>query len=72
MDIGDYIREPFGAAVFAAIVTAGYVHVKAKMNGEGKLQTSHYVKPAFLVALLVYFIVSSGSAQREKISSEPF
>ena len=72
MDIGEYIREPMGAAIFAALATAGYIHVKAKMNNEGALQPSQYVKPAFLVALLVYFIVSSGSGAREKISAEPF
>ena len=60
------------AALFAGVSTAAYVHIKAKMNNEGKLQTSQYVKPAFLVALLVYFIVSSGSGSREKISAEPF
>ena len=72
MDVSDYLREPFGASVFAGLVTAAYIHVKAKMNNEGKLQTSQYVKPAFLVALLVYFIVSNGAGTREKISAEPF
>ena len=72
MDISEYIKEPLGAAAFAALATAGYIHVKAKMNNEGKLQTSQYIKPAFLVALLVYFIVSNGTAGREKISAEPF
>jgi Na+/pantothenate symporter len=72
MDIGDYLREPLNAAIFAALVTAAYVHIKAKMNNEGKLQLSQYIKPAFLVGLLVYFIVSNGSGTREKISSEPF
>ena len=72
MDISEYIKEPFGAAAFAALATAGYIHVKAKMNNEGNLQTSQYIKPAFLVAILVYFIVSNGSAGREKISAEPF
>ena len=72
MDISDYLREPAGASVFAGLATAAYIHIKAKMNNEGKLQTSQYVKPAFLVALLVYFIVSSGAGSREKISAEPF
>jgi hypothetical protein len=72
MEVGDYLREPMYAALFAGVSTAAYVHIKAKMNNEGKLQTSQYVKPAFLVALLVYFIVSSGSGSREKISAEPF
>ena len=72
MDISEYLREPLGASIFAALVTAAYIHIKAKMNNEGKLQTSQYIKPAFLVALMVYFIVSNGSGTREKISAEPF
>ena len=72
MDISEYIREPVGAALFAGLVTAGYIHVKAKLNNEGAQPVSAYVKPATLVAILVYFIVSTGSAAREKISVEPF
>jgi hypothetical protein len=72
MDIGEYIREPLGASAFAALATAAYIHIKAKINNEGTLKMSQYVKPACLVAFLVYFIVSSGSGSREKISSEPF
>jgi hypothetical protein len=72
MDIGEYIREPFGAAIFAALATAGYIYAKARMNKEGKLKMSQYTKPAILVALLVYFIVSNGSGAREKLSTEPF
>lgn len=55
-----YMREPFSAAVIAAAATMGYVYVKSKMNNSGKLKNSEMVKPAFLVALLVYFIVSQG------------
>jgi hypothetical protein len=55
-----YLREPFSAAVIAAAVTMAYVYGKAKMNNGGKLKNSDMVKPAFLVGLLVYFIVSQG------------
>jgi hypothetical protein len=72
MDISEYIREPTGAAAFAALITAGYIHLKAKLNNESQPPVSAYAKPAALVALLVYFIVSNGSAAREKISTEPF
>jgi hypothetical protein len=71
MDISDQLKDPIWAAVFAAVVTAGYIHVKNQMNGGAKLQLSAYAKPATLVALLVYFIVQCGST-REHISSEPF
>jgi hypothetical protein len=71
MDIGDSLKDPLWAAVFAAAATAGYVYVKNQMNAGEKLQMSAYAKPACLVALLVYFIVFSGST-REKLSTEPF
>ena len=72
MDISEYIREPTGAALFAAAVTSLYIYAKAKINNEGKPAVSAYAKPSVLVAILVYFIVSTGSGAREKISSEPF
>lgn len=72
MDISETLRDPIGAAVFAAIATAGYIHVKARMNNEGKLETSAYVKPAILVAILVYVIISNGIGARESISSDPY
>jgi hypothetical protein len=55
-----HLREPFSAAVIAAGITMAYVYGRAKMNGEQKLKNSDLVKPAFLVGLLVYFIVSQG------------
>jgi len=72
MDISEYIREPTGAAVFAAAATAAYIYIKAKMNNEKTPKTSDYIKPAILVALLVFFIVSNGAGKRETISTEPF
>lgn len=67
-----YLREPFGAAVFAAGATIAYVYGKAKMNNEGPTKNSDLFKPAFLVALLVYFIVSQISGSHETMSKEPF
>jgi hypothetical protein len=72
MDIGDTLRDPLGAAVVAGIITAGYIHVKAKMNNEGKLELNKYTKPALLNAIMVYFIVAGGVGKRETISAEPF
>jgi len=72
MDISDYLREPFSAALFGAAATALYIHVRAKLNNETQQPVAAYAKPAVLVFILVYFIVSSGSASREKISAEPF
>lgn len=55
-----YLREPGSAAVIAAGITIAYIYLKAKMNGGEKLKNSEFAKPAFLVGLLVYFIVSQG------------
>jgi uncharacterized membrane protein YphA (DoxX/SURF4 family) len=67
-----YFKEPFSAAVIAAAITVGYIFAKAKMNNEGKLKNSDYFKNAFLVGLLVYFIVSQGQGSHEPIMREPF
>ena len=72
MDVGDYLREPTGAAVAAALITAAYIYAKAKMNNEPIPQPSAYTKPAILNAIMVYFIVSSGLSAKEHISSDPF
>ena len=67
-----YFRDPFSAAVISAAVVAAYVFVKGKMNNEGKTKNSDYFKPAFLVALLVYFIVSQGQGDSGPVMKEPF
>lgn len=68
----EYLKEPMYAALFAGMATAGYIHIKARMNNEPPPVNSVVVKPAVLVAMLVYFIVQSGVAARETISLEPF
>ena len=72
MELSDYLRDPINSALIAAALTAGYIHVKAQLNNEGKLELNKYAKPAALNAILVYFIVSNGIGQREAISNEPF
>jgi len=67
-----YFREPMSAAVIAAGLVAGYILAKSKLNNEGKLKNSDYFKPAFLVAVLVYFIVSQGQGDSGPILKEPF
>ena len=71
-DLSEYLRDPMSAALIAAAITAGYIHVKAQLNNEGKLELNKYTKPATLNAILVYFIVANGLGQRETISNEPF
>jgi hypothetical protein len=67
-----YLREPAGAAVIAGGATMAYVYGRAKMNNEGPVKNSEMMKPAFLVALLVYFIVSRGSETHETMTKEPY
>jgi hypothetical protein len=68
----EYLREPGSAAIIAAGITAMYIHGKARLNDEGPLTTSSYAKPAALIGILVYFIVSNGLGKRETISTDPF
>jgi ABC-type tungstate transport system substrate-binding protein len=67
-----YFRNPASAAIISAAITMAYVFARNKMNGRANVPNSEYAKPAFLVALLVYLIVSQGSGQRESVSLEPF
>lgn len=67
-----YFREPASAAAIAAAVTAAFVYFTGKMNGKEKMKNSDYIKPAFLVGILVYFIVSQGHGQGPAMTSEPY
>jgi uncharacterized membrane protein len=67
-----YFREPMSAGVIAAAVVIAYVYLKSKLNNEEKLKNSDYFKPAFLVGLLVYFIVSQGQGDSGPVLKEPF
>ena len=67
-----YFREPFSAAAIAAVVVVVYVYAKSRMNNEGKVKNSEYFKPAFLVGILVYFIVSQGQGDSGPVLKEPF
>jgi len=72
MEFEDYLRDPAWAGIIAGVITAGYIHFKAKINNEGKLPVSAYTKPATLTAILVFFIVTNGLGKKETISTEPF
>jgi hypothetical protein len=67
-----YFREPFSAAIIAAAIVVGYVYIRSKMNNEEKLKNSDYFKPAFLVGILVYFIVQQGQGDSGPVLKEPF
>jgi hypothetical protein len=72
MELSEYLRDPMSAALVAAGITAVYIHAKAYLNNEGKLELNKYTKPAVLNAILVFFIVSNGIGKREVISNDPF
>ena len=72
MEINDFLRDPASAAVFAAGVTAGYIYLKAKLNNDPIPPNSELMKPALLVAILVYLIIMNGIGTREAISIDPF
>jgi uncharacterized membrane protein YphA (DoxX/SURF4 family) len=68
-----YMKNPFSAAVFAAVITMMAVYFSnSNKEKEKTLPNSAYTKPALFVGLLVYFIVYSGNGQYETISKEPF
>lgn len=52
------LRNPGTAAIVAGAATVGYLYFKGKLNNEGVKKNSEYMKPAFLVMLLVYLIVA--------------
>jgi len=68
----DYCRDPTHAALIAAGVTIGYIYVRGSMNNEKSIPNSAYMKPAFLVGLLVYFIVHQGNSKPESIIMKPY
>lgn len=67
-----YFRQPNSAALIAAALTMAYIFARNKMNGRANVPNSEYMKPAFLVAMLVWIIVSQGCGHRESVSTEPF
>jgi len=66
------LREPVNAAIAGAAITVAYIYIKNKMNGEEKTKNSEYFKPAFLVAILVYFLTSKAHGTHESRLTEPF
>jgi len=48
MELSEQLRDPVSAALIAAGITATYIHLKAYLNNEGKLELNKYTKPAAL------------------------
>ena len=61
-----YLREPMYAAIFAAAVTAMYMYGRARLNNK-TIENHEAIKPAFLVGVLVYFIIYMGNSEAEPI-----
>ena len=36
--LSEHFRDPLSAALIAGLITAGYIHLKAHLNNEGKLE----------------------------------
>lgn len=62
------LSNPVVAAGIAGVATAAYVHVTSST----KRPLSAYMKPATLVAILVFFITSNGMSKSESIHTDPF
>lgn len=58
----ELLRVPQYAAGAAALVVIAYLNIKDRINGVTS-KNSYYFKPAFLVAVLVYFIVQFGQTE---------
>jgi|TARA_B100000287_G_scaffold201539_1_gene190383 hypothetical protein len=71
-ELEDYLRDPLSAALIAGALTAGYIHMRGKLNNEPKKELAEFAKPAALNAILVFFIVSNGIGAKEAISTDPF
>ena len=72
MELSETLRDPMGAAMVAAGLTAAYIYLKQQLNNEPQQELNAYLKPAVLNAVMVYFIIDQGISQREMISTEPF
>ena len=72
MELSETLRDPMGAAMVAAGLTAAYIYLKQQLNNEPQKELNAYLKPAVLNAVMVYFIRDQGISQREMISTEPF
>ena len=68
----EYLRDPAWAALFAAACTIAYIHFKNHINNSPTPKPSEYMKPAALVAMLVFFVVNQGVATKDAILTDPF
>ena len=64
-----YLRQPIPAAGIAFMATYAYLKFRTKMSGEPTKPNHYYIKPSFLVAILVYVIIYMGQTQTEPILS---
>lgn len=58
------LREPFPASLFAFLVCYAYLKFKSQLNRE---PNHKFIKPSFLVAVLIYFIVYLGNTNTEPL-----
>lgn len=61
-----YCRQPVPAGIIAALTTYIYLTLRTRINGEER-PNKYFMKPAFLVGVLVFFIVRTGQSEAEPI-----
>lgn len=62
MDRGEILRQPVMAGFIGGVITYLYQYFRARINGTDNTN-SFYIKPAFLVGVLVFFIVKYGQLE---------
>ena len=66
------LRDPLFAACVAACITGVWVYVHSAKAPDQPLKSSVYMRPAALVGILVYAIISLGIGAKEEISNDKF
>jgi uncharacterized membrane protein (DUF4010 family) len=67
MNLYMYLRDPFPAALFAFIAVVATMVTRDHVLTGKRGKNSRYIKPAFLVGILVYAIVYYGN-----VGAEPY
>jgi len=63
----DHLRNPISAALVAFFTVIGTLLVYDHFSHGKRFKNSRYIKPAFLVAVLVYAIVYHGNVINEVV-----
>ena len=67
----EQLRDPIWAGGAAAAVVSVYIYLTAPRI-DGQMKNSQWMKPAFLIGLLVYMITSAGIGGKEELLTQTF